>query len=256
MVLFAACSESLQKIQRKDADYKYEKAKEFYEDGNYAKALPLFEELITVYKGTKSVDEIYYMYAMCHYHSGNFLVAGFHFKNIRDSYSLSTYAEESLYMFGYCYYRLSPATNLDQTYTEKAMEALQLYINSYPNTERLEQCNLLIEQLRRKLEIKAYKNASLYLRIRDYKAAAVAFNNVLKNFPDTEDAEDIQFLIIKSYYEYAIHSYESKQRERYDLALDAYKIFAAKYPNSELMKEATQLRDQSLSNIEKLQVKK
>ncbi|GIV34311.1 MAG: hypothetical protein KatS3mg031_1846 [Chitinophagales bacterium] len=255
-LLFLVGCNSYQKVLKNpDPAYKLDKAKEFYEKGAYDKALPILEEMIPVYKGTKSIDDLYYMYADCHFHQSDFLLAAFHFKNIYDSYPNSKHAEESLYMYAYCNYMLSPDVSLDQTYTEKALEAFQLFINVYPNSARVGECNKLMDVLRQKLESKAFRAGMLYYRMGKYRAAALTFTNLLKEYPDTRYAEEASFLIIKSYYLYAENSIPSKQLERYELALEAYKDFSILFKSSKWMKEALQLKESCNANIEKIKNK-
>lgn len=254
-LLFISCNSYQKILKSTNPDLKYLKAKEYYEKGDYYKALPLFEELITIFKGTKSIDEIYYMYAMCHYEQQNYLIAGFHFKNIHDSYPLSPYAEESLYMNAFCYYQMSPDINLDQSSTEKAINAFQLFINSYSRSEKIVECNMLMERMRRKLELKSFKSAELYLKTNNFRAAATSFNILLSQYPDTKDAEKAQFLIIKAYYLYAANSIRSKQVERYNMAVKAYREFMAKYENSGFMTDANNYYESSIQNIEKIRNK-
>lgn len=252
-LLFISCSNSYQKVVKSnDPELKLTKAKEYYKKGDYIKALPLFEELIPLYKGSKSIDDIYYMYADCYFQQGDYLIASFHFKNIFDSYPLSDYAEESLYMNAYSYFMMSPDVALDQTYTEKAIEAFQLFINAYPGSEKVQECNQLMDSLRRKLEMKAFKNASLYLKIGHYKAAAVSFSNLLREYPDTKYDEEAAFLVVKSYYLYAVNSIPSKQEERFEQAVAAYRDFSYKYREGKFTKEASDLYETALANIEKL----
>jgi outer membrane protein assembly factor BamD len=160
-VLFFSCSrQNYQSVLKgSDTEEKLSMAKELYEKGECLKALPLFEEVIPIYKGTKNIDDIYYQYADCHFQQGDYLLASFHFKNIYDSYPLSPYAEECLYMNAYSHYMLSPEVPLDQTYTEKAIEHFQLFINSYPESEKVAESNKLIDQLRGKLVTKDFREA-------------------------------------------------------------------------------------------------
>ncbi len=255
-LLFLANCNNYQKVLKStDPVFKLDKAKEYYEKGDYAKALPLFEEMIPIYKGTKNIDDIYYMYADCHFHQEEYLLASFHFKNIYDSYPNSEYAEECLYMFAYCNYMMSPNANLDQTYTEKAIEAFQLFVNAYPNSVRMQECNNLMGILRRKLETKAFKIGELYFKMTEYRAAATSFTNLVREYPDTKYAEEASFLIIKSFYMYAQNSIASKQLERYEKASEAYKDFAYLFKQSKFLKEAQQLNEACISNINKIKNK-
>jgi outer membrane protein assembly factor BamD len=247
------CSASYQKVAKSsDLDLKYAKSKEYYEKKEYLKAIPLLEELITIYKGTKNIDDLYYMYAKSHYEQDEFLIAAFHFKNIHDNYPTSKYAEESLFLNAVCYQRMSPEPPLDQEYTEKAIENFQLFVNSYPNSEKLEECNNSVRALRRKLEIKAYNGANLYYKTGNYRAAAVAFANFLKAYPDAQDAEKAALLTVKSYYLYARQSILSKQLERYEKAISAYKDYVAAHKNSSNLSEAEEIYKSTLEEINKL----
>jgi len=236
-------------------DYKYAKSKEYYEKKEYLKAIPLLEELITIYKGTKNIDDLYYMYAKSHYEQDEFLIAAFHFKNIHDNYPTSKYAEESLFLNAVCYQRMSPEPPLDQEYTEKAIENFQLFVNSYPESEKLEECNNNVRALRRKLEIKAFNGANLYFRIGNYRAAAVAFANFLKAYPDAQDAEKAALLTVKSYYLYARQSILSKQHERYEKAISAYKDYVATHKNSKNLAEAEEIYKATVEELNKLNIK-
>jgi outer membrane protein assembly factor BamD len=114
-------------------------------------------------------------------------------------------------MTAYCYFLDSPDLTLDQASTYKAIENLQLFINLYPKSDRVNGCNELIDKLRNKLETKSFLNAKLYFKIGDYKAAIYAFRNSLDDFPDSQYKEEMDFLTIKSAFLYAQNSVESKK---------------------------------------------
>jgi outer membrane protein assembly factor BamD len=255
LVLWAgsSCKTSYQRISKSsDLDLKMSKGKEYFEKKEYAKAIPLLEELITIYKGSRNIDDLYWMYAKSHFEQADYLIASFHFKNIYDSYPNSKYAEESLYLNAVCYQRLSPQPNLDQEYTSKAIQYYQLFVNAYPNSEKVADCNSGIKILRRKLETKAFNSAELYYNIGQYKAAATAFKNLMKDFPDSQDSEKAGLLTIKSYYLYARNSILEKQAERFEMTINAYKEFLIDYPNGKYLKEAEEINANAKKNLEKI----
>ncbi|MGJ1316387.1 outer membrane protein assembly factor BamD, partial [Sphingobacterium multivorum] len=129
---------------------------------------------------------------------------------------------------------------------------LQLFVNLYPESERSKEAADLIQKLRDKLELKAFANARLYYDMGltdDYRAAVIALQNVLKEYPDTKYAEEIEFLTLKAQYIYASKSFFLKQESRFDDALDYYRSFASNFPNSKHMKEAESLRENSEKGI-------
>ena len=155
-------------------------------------------------------------------------------------------------MFAHCYYALSPGPDLDQTYSQKAIEAFQLFINQYPESGRVTECNEIIDQLRRKMALKAFNGAQLYFNLGQYKAAAVAFKNLLRKYPDIEEKEKVQFLIVKSYYLLADKSITEKKVERFETVIKSYYDFVDKYAESRYQREAENIYDASVKQLKKL----
>ena len=52
-VMATSCGEYQEVLKSKDLDFKFGKAVEYYEAGEYNKAYPIFDELITLYRGTE-----------------------------------------------------------------------------------------------------------------------------------------------------------------------------------------------------------
>ncbi|MBN4081646.1 outer membrane protein assembly factor BamD [bacterium AH-315-C07] len=250
LVCFSSCSSYQKLLKSNNYDEKYEKAKEFYNKEDFLRALPLFEELVNIYKGTDKAEKLYYYFAYCHYGMGDLTMATYHFKNFAETYSTSEFAEECQFMYAKCYKLTSPVPSLDQTSTRKAIEAFQLFINMYPESDKIVQCNEHIDNLRFKLEEKAFDNAKLYFKLGNYKASVVTLNNVLKDFPDIDHREEIKFLIVRSNYLYAENSIESKRRERYNETIQAYETFIDTYPVSNYLNDAESMYDNSLKYIQ------
>lgn len=252
VLIVTSCDPYQKLLKSSDYDLKYKKAKEYYNTGEYYKALPLLEELMTIYKGTKNTEKLYYFYAYSHYGQGDYIFASHYFQRFVNLYPKSIYTEDAQFMIGYCFYKMSPVVSLEQTNTQKALESLQLFITKYPESEKLARCNELIDELRQKLEIKAVQSAELYFDIRNYKAAATSFNSVLIDFPDTNEKESILFKILKSHYLLAQNSVKAKRMERYKTAVEAYYDFIDKYPKSKFAKEAEKIYASCQENIKKL----
>ena len=62
----------------------------------------------------------------------------------------------------------------------------------------------------------------------------------------------MDFLIVKSQYLYAKNSLEIKQEDRYNEAVEEYERFVEKYPKSAFLKEAEELKNNSLKGIEEV----
>ena len=247
----AACGKFHRLQKSTDTEKKYTAAVEYYEKGDYYRALALFEELISIYKGTKKAEKIYYYYAYCYYNQEDHVMAGYHFENFAKTFPNSDKAEECQFMNAYCYYKDSPGPTLDQENTHKAIRELQLFVNKYPKSARVTQCNDLLDMLRDKLLRKDYANAKLYFHMTDYKSAMVALRNVLKEYPECKYKEECLFLITKSNYLLATNSIDEKKEKRFKDTILAYYKFIDAFPNSKFLKEAELMFDTSHKMAEK-----
>ncbi len=224
---------------------KYQEAIKYYENEKYSKALTLFEDLLTRYRGTSDAEDLAYYTAYASYRLKDYISARYHFKQFALNYPNSQRAEECRFMSAYCFYLDSPRSNLDQENTRKAIEELQLFVNLYPDSERAKEASDLIQNLRDKLEKKAFDNAKLYYNMGlpdDYRAAVIALENVLRQYPDTKHAEDVEYLLIKSQYLFADNSYPHRQEERFNQMLDYYETFQEHFPESKYSNELKGLR--------------
>ncbi len=246
MVSIAGCKSKFEKLRASnDTAKKYREAVRLYEKKDYSKALSLFDDLVQKYRGTAEAEDLSYYFAYTHYKLRDYTTARYHFKTFADTYASSPKAEECRFMAAYCFYLESPVYSLDQDNTIKAIEALQLFINLYPKSDRVAEASKLIDNLRDKLETKSYANAKLFLDIGDYKSAVIAFRNSARDFPDTKYAEEMEFLTIRAQALYAKASFEIKQEERYNEAIQLYNEFAQTYPSSKYLKEAEQIKKAS-----------
>src|ERR1043165_7017447 len=132
------------------------------------------------------------------------------FENFAITFPNSEFAEECAYMHAYCYYLDSPIYSLDQENTTKAINEFQLFINKHPQSTRVQKSNGIIDELRFKLETKDFSNARQYYDLGDYKASAVAFKNLIADYPSTRYKEEAMFLILKSNYLLAVNSVDKK----------------------------------------------
>ncbi len=250
-VVFTGCKSRFEKLRAStDVAKKYQEAIRLYNKKDYSKALVLFDDLVQRYRGRSESEDLYYYYAYTNYKLKDYLSARYHFKTFADTYPSSPKAEECRFLAAYCFYLDSPNYSLDQDNTYKAIESLQLFINLYPKSERVVEASKLIADLREKLERKSFENAKLFLDIGDYQAATIAFRNSAKDFPDTEFAEEMEYLTIQAQYLYAKNSLETKQEERYNEAIEEYGRFVERYPKSTYAKEADDLKKASLKGIE------
>ncbi len=248
----SSCSKYNKLLKSQDVELKYQKAFEYYNEKDYQRALPLFEELIAMTRGTSRSELVYFHYAYCYFGIRDFYLASFYFNTFTKTYPNSEYVEECAFMSAYCHYMNSPIPSLDQSDTRRAIDQFQLFLERYPETTRKDTTNALVEQLLGKLEGKAYENAALYYDVEQYKAAVIALNNVLKDYPTTEYKEEIMFMILESNYLLATRSVIEKKQERLNATIKSYHNFVDSYPNSKKLRQSEAIYDNTIRELEKI----
>jgi outer membrane protein assembly factor BamD len=250
--LFLVSCDGFNKLTKSsDYELKLTRAHEYYKKENYVKAAQLYEELIPIFKGTPKAEEIYYYYSYTEYYQGDFSLAQYHFKNFVRQFPASTHSEECYFMNAYCYYLNSPYYTLDQTDTKSAIKEFQSFVDAFPESNRIDSCNKLIDVLRQKLENKDYDQVKQYFRLREYqvenlKASITSGKNFLKEFPDSKYVEEVYYIVINSYYLLALNSIPAKKLERLDAAIETYLKFVDLYPKSEFLAKAESVYSSSM----------
>lgn len=242
-----ACDSYNKILKNPNLNFKFQKAREFYLQGEYFKAQPLLEELVSAYRGSDLSEGIYYYYAYCDFQMGAYQTAAYHFKQFNQLFPSSPKGEEMDFMYAYCMFMDSPGSNLDQTNSNRAIDGLQLFVNKYPASPRLEQCNRMIEGLRNKMRIKAFESAMLFYRMEDYRASAVTLQHLLVEYPDLEEREKIRWLVVDSFHKLASNSVESKKAARFESVLEAHQALSEEFPRSPYLPQSQALAEQARS---------
>lgn len=257
MAVFAAvglgCKSEFEKIRASgDTDLIYKQAFAYYEQQEFQRAQTLFELIIPAYRGKPELEKIYFTYADTYYKLDKFILANYYFNNFASTFPTSDLKEEAQFMAAYANYQMSPSFRLDQSYSDKAIEEFQTFANTYPNSERLKEVNRLIDEMRLKQERKAFDEGKLYYDLRQYQAATVTFENLLKDFPETSNAEQVRYYIAKASYLLASNSVYDKQEERYKKTVAYARDYLEKFKENSNYKEVKSFYDNSIKQLKQL----
>ncbi|MFT6638135.1 MAG: outer membrane protein assembly factor BamD [Flavobacterium sp.] len=213
-----SCSPYQKALKSDDVSVKSEMANTMYEKGKYSKAIRLYEQVAPVYKGKPQAERMFYMYSKALYSSKQYYLAGYQLESFVSSYPKSEKREEVAFLGAECFYKLSPVYSLDQSDSEKAINKMQKFIDTYPNSEYLSQANAYVKELREKMEKKAFEIAKQYNTISDFKGALKALELFIADYPGTPYKEQALFYRLDSAYKLALNSVEHKKEERLNYA--------------------------------------
>ncbi|SDJ75064.1 outer membrane protein assembly factor BamD [Catalinimonas alkaloidigena] len=254
LLLTGACSEFNRIQKSSNVDLKYKAALKYYEEKDYYRASLLLEEVIPLMRGRAEAEQAQFYQAYAQYYLKQLVMSAFYFKSFFETYPRSPMAEEARFMQAVSLYEDSPKYNLDQANTYEAITSLENFLNLYPNSQYRERSYAMLDQLRAKLERKAFENAALYHKraqsdIRYFESAVIALGEFSNDFPDSPLNEEALYLKLDAQYQMARLSTSEKKRERYFDAIATYEKFIDKYPDSQYVRTAESLYDRASAEL-------
>jgi outer membrane protein assembly factor BamD len=129
---------------------------------------------------------------------------------------------------------------------------MQTFINTHPGSARNKEATEIIDKCRIKLEQKEHRSAELYYNLGQFRAAAIAYTNLMNSYPESQNGDEYKLKVVKAYYKFAKLSFIDKQIERYEKVISEFQDFADRYPESKLLKEAESYSILSQNNIKEI----
>ncbi len=230
-VLLISCKSS--EVQKPlTADERFALGKKKYDDGDYLDAIAEFNIIKLQFSGSSVGDDAQFYLGECHYQEEEYLIAAEEYQTLRRSMPASPLVPMAQYKTAMCYYDLSPRSTLDQTYTKRAVDELQSFIEYNPTHELVHDAEAKIQILNTRLSKKWFDAGKMYMKMDNYKSAAIYFGLVIEKYHDTEFAEP-------SYMERAK---ALVARKHYDEAREQIEKFLQKFPESSYRDEMLSLQ--------------
>lgn len=235
----------------------YNGANKYYQEGEYSKAIILYEKVLPVIKGSEKAELAEYNYANCHFKTKRYIEAAGYFSTFYRTYNRSPLAEEALFMNAYSLYLDAPDYNLDQQSSQEAVAAIQQFVTRFPASASYERAMEMLTDLEGRFEQKAYSEAQMYYKLKDglfpgdfYRACIINFQNFAKDYPESKYNEELAYKLVEVGYGYAENSAFAKKEERLNDALGFAATFYRKYGNSQYLGEVKKFEEETRKELE------
>ncbi|MBR6354350.1 MAG: outer membrane protein assembly factor BamD [Paludibacteraceae bacterium] len=237
LLLLPSCGEYQQVLKSKDPEYKYQMALQYFEQGKYVRSQTLLDDVAPYYKGTERAQDVIIYQARSYMGQKSYTSAAEYYSAYLRNYPKGKYSVEACYQVGHCYYLDAPDARLDQEITYQAIDAFQLFIETYPESPYMAQAYKEQNEMYDKLAYKEMLNARLYYNLgtylgNNYQSAIITAKNALKNYPSNSYQEELNWIILRSKYQEMVNSLESKKVERARDADDECYSFLTEFPES------------------------
>ncbi len=252
-VLFLSACGSSGRLIHSTPQEAFQRGMELYERQRYDRAVEYFQAVFTYGRQNESAADAQYYLAWSHMHNREYILAASEFNRFAQIYRADPRVAEAEFQRARAYYEQSPGYQLDQSSTMRAVDELQLFINRYPQHERVGEAEEMISELRHKMARKDFETARLYERRELFEAAAIMFERVFDKYPDsTPWAERALIGAMENYIAFADQSIVQRQDERLDLAIRNYERLTQLFPESEYLDEGNRLYREAMARKEAL----
>lgn len=247
-----SCSDYGQVVKGDNYEDKLLKAEALYAKESYPRAITLYEQVYQRYPRTEDGQLSYYKMGMSYYKMRDFIMAGYYLNNFVSRFPYSAKAEECLFLSAMCSVKLSPDASLDQEDTQIAINDLQTFIDRYPESNLVDSCNAIMDNLRFKLETKEYNSVMLYHNMENYKAAKTSATLFMENFPQSSYNEELAYIRVYNAFTLATKSIFTKKKERFEEVIKYCDLFTAKYETSSFGKKVRKIKENSQEELLKV----
>jgi outer membrane protein assembly factor BamD len=186
----AGCGSRVVNLREMTPEEQFEYAKKFYDKGDYDKAKIQLTMVALNNAGSPISDKIQYYLADTEFQLKTYIEAAAEFEKLIRSLPQSPFADDARYKVGMCYYKLAPGYALDQEYTHKAITQFEQFIDEYPASELRPEAEKRLHECREKLAKKEFKTGELYQKMGYFRAAAISYDNVTKEFATSSFCEE------------------------------------------------------------------
>ena len=165
----------------------------------FVKAQDAFKYVLSRGAGTDYGDDAQFFLGESYFLDNQYLLAITEYENLTRKMAYSPFFEKSRFRICESYSYESPDYFNDQTFTEKALERYQDFLDDFPNSEYVFSINKSMTDLRYKLAKKLFETGILYMKMDEYEPARMSFNQILDKYYDTDIIVDVHIKIIDSY---------------------------------------------------------
>jgi outer membrane protein assembly factor BamD len=183
-------------------EMRFAEGKAAFAKEDWLEAIRIFDEIRLQAPTSNFAIEATFLEGMARYNAGTYISAAVDFRAVRRNYPSSPLAVRAQFMVGESYYMLSPRPELDQTYSQYAMNEYQTFMRDYSDAGKplADSAQMRIAEIRNKLGQKYLQSAELYIKLSDNKAAISGYGRVVENYYDTPSAIEAQLRIAEVQY--------------------------------------------------------
>ncbi len=153
------------------------------------RAQEMFEGIIKRAPFSRQAPLAQFNVGQCFEKQGKYPEAIQAYQQVVSKYPGDAIADDAQYQLGYVLLRQSREGSYDRAASMRAREAFEDFVNRYPNSEKVPQARENMKQLQGGVVKGSLDVAKFYDKTKQYRAAVIYYNEVIKQQPGTPDAD-------------------------------------------------------------------
>jgi outer membrane protein assembly factor BamD len=184
-------------------------------------------------------DDAQYFLGIKYYKREQYLLAAYELSKLIRDIPSSEFVQDAQFMLADAYYQQSPNFQLEQSYTKKAVDEFQAFIEFFPIHPKVPEAEKKIQELNHKFAEKEFHSAEIYEKMEYYNAAIKYYTQVYETYHDTEYAplalyKKIMLLV---------------EKDRVDESLRSIADYLEKYPKNDKVDELKNIKTELLAEF-------
>jgi len=209
----------------------------FFEDEKYAKSAQQFKIIVERASHTDLGDDALFFLAESYFLDEEYELALIEYEKLVSRMGFSPYIEKTRWRICETLMALSPNYYHDQESSRKAIVEIQQFLDDYPSSDYSVGADGLIKELRLRLAEKNMETGELYVKLKAYDSAILAYEIVIKDYYDTvyyRDAnlEVMRCLVLLGNNEEAKEFLEDLEKSNQSLLDDSFRQIASDILNN------------------------
>ncbi len=183
-----ACGSHEPLMDAKDIPGTFKRGLELFKKKNWERAEEVFNFVLYNDPAGKYADDAQFYLAETYFKRGEYETAMDEYDRLLNRMPDSPFAEKAYWRKAQAAYKTSPDYRLDQEPTLRAIEVIQNFLATYPNSEHRSEAEKWLAALWDKLAHKLYGAGRLYENMGEYEAALIYYRSTWKQYPNSKYA--------------------------------------------------------------------
>ncbi|WP_022847388.1 MULTISPECIES: outer membrane protein assembly factor BamD [unclassified Desulfurobacterium] len=221
----------------------FNKGTEAVKSENWKEAILNLKEALSKDLTPSQKEEAMIMLADAYFKNGNYTDAALEYKEFLNLFPASKFADRALFNLSLCYLQLVKGPQWDQTFTKRALDAINTFIETYPDSPLRSKAEEIRKECRKILAEHIVYIGLTYDMLHQFTASLQRYEEVQNLYSDVEEPDKLLFLIGRARYFIPIQAREKIEDLKEQLDAEKEKLAEAETD------EEVKVRDRRISII-------